>query len=98
LRYKTWVETIVEPKLLELAGTKRVSLSDWEFAFRVERHRSELTRASYEEAIEATARLNAANAERVRLVGEIDMIMHRPLWRVIGSRVKSGLLSTKRPV
>jgi hypothetical protein len=94
LRYKTWIRTIVEPALLERAKKQRASLSDWEFAFRLEQHRSAMVRAKAEEIDvlkeQMRVRLNEMDAERLHLVNEI---LHRPLWKVIGSRLLSKLPS-----
>jgi hypothetical protein len=104
LRYKSWVETVVVPKLLEGGGTRRDALSDWEFAFRVEQHRSATVRARTEEVARLKEQMqvfmNEANAERLRLVQSVEQqtqsierLRNRPLSRVIASRIKSKLLS-----
>ena len=33
LRYKTWVETVIEPRLLDKGVVRSERLSDWEFTF-----------------------------------------------------------------
>jgi hypothetical protein len=106
LRYKSWVERVVVPKLLELGGTRRDSLSDWEFAFRLEQHRAAMARAKVADINILKEQMqglkNEANAERLRLVQSIEQqqqlidqlrIARRPLSRVIASRIKSRLLS-----
>jgi hypothetical protein len=108
IRYKTWVETVIEPRILDKAATRGDRLSDWEFAFRLEQHRSALAeaRASETRGIrdEMQARLNEADAERRRVLDVLreeqernaDPVRHfldRPAWRVIGSVVKAKLRS-----
>jgi hypothetical protein len=104
LRYKNWVEKVIVPKLLELGGARSDSLSDWEFAFRLEQHRSAIAQAKAEHIaaleMEVRAVKNATGPERQRLHetaeplrGLIDRLRTapRPLWRHIASRLNARL-------
>jgi hypothetical protein len=107
LRYRHWVQTVIEPMLTERASTRHAPLGDGEFWLRVEQHRSAVVRAKIEaieaanirlEALlnEANARLSEANGERLGLACQMSAIAARPLLRLIGARVKAKLLSRRR--
>jgi hypothetical protein len=76
LRYKTWIETIVEPKLLANAKTRSDRLSDWEFAFRVEQHRSAIIGGKAEEIRlvreEMRVGINEVNSQREWVLGILE--------------------------
>ena len=106
LRYKHWVQTVIEPMLTERARMGHAPLSDGEFWLRVEQHRSAVVRARIEaseaanirlEAMlnEANARLSEANNERVGIAGQMSGVAARPLLKLIGARVRARLLSRR---
>jgi hypothetical protein len=102
LRYKSWIETVVEPKLFANAKVRRDRLSDWEFAFRVEQHRSANIGAKAGEIkrIQENMRLtvNEVNSQREWLLGileserkqaaaTIEFLANRPAWRHVASQL-----------
>lgn len=106
LRYKSWVETAIEPKLLANAKARSDRLSDWEFAFRVEQHRSAIIGAKAEEnnRIRETMRvtvnevnsqrewlLGILESERKQAAGTIEFLKNRPAWRLMASQLKARM-------
>jgi hypothetical protein len=106
LRYKSWVETVIEPKLLADAKARSDRLSDWEFAFRVEQHRSAIIGAKageikrVQEKMRVTVNevnsqrewlLGILESERKQSAGTIEYLRDRPVWRIVASRLNAQM-------
>ena len=100
LRYRHWVQSVIEPMLTERASMGHAPLTDGEFGLRVEQHRSAVARAKIEPIAAANTRLETlleeANARLREANGGTSAVAARALLRLIGARVRAKLPSRRR--